>query len=229
MSSVQNFSRRTPLSHEVTDWLRERIVSGQWPRDERIPSEFELIDQLGVSRGTLREAIKALSHVGMLEVLRGDGTYVRAANEFDGAAQQVFREHKDTDVLQLRFALDTQAARLAALTADARAVAKLGDLLSARRRAWQSQDIQGWIDADWRFHLAVAQASGNRLLHEVYTSFTDIFHGTKMHQRLLDGFDGCLAAGHEELVAAIEARDEQLAAASVHANLEYCMSWAQRA
>lgn len=228
MSSTQHFSRRGPLSHEVTDWLRERIVSGQWKRDERIPSEFELMEQLQVSRGTLREAIKALSHAGMLEVLRGDGTYVRAANEFDGAAQQVYREHKDTDVLQLRFALDTQAARLAALRADAGEMAKLRELLDNRRRAWHDGDIQAWIDADWKFHLVVAEASGNRLLHEVYTSFNDIFHGTKMHQRLLDGFDGCLAAGHEELLGAIEARDEETAAASVLANLEYCMSWAQR-
>lgn len=228
MSSTQHFSRRGPLSHEVTDWLRERIVSGQWKRDERIPSEFELMEQLQVSRGTLREAIKALSHAGMLEVLRGDGTYVRAANEFDGAAQQVYREHKDTDVLQLRFALDTQAARLAALRADAGEMAKLRELLDDRRRAWHAGDIQAWIDADWKFHLVVAEATGNRLLHEVYTSFNDIFHGTKMHQRLLDGFDGCLAAGHEELLGAIEARDEKTAAASVLANLEYCMSWAQR-
>lgn len=228
MSSMQHFSRRGPLSHEVTDWLRERIVSGQWKRDERIPSEFELMEQLQVSRGTLREAIKALSHAGMLEVLRGDGTYVRAANEFDGAAQQVYREHKDTDVLQLRFALDTQAARLAALRADAGEMATLRELLDDRRRAWHAGDIQAWIDADWKFHLVVAEASGNRLLHEVYTSFNDIFHGTKMHQRLLDGFDGCLAAGHEELLGAIEARDEETAAASVLANLEYCMGWAQR-
>ncbi len=228
MSSTQHFSRRGPLSNEVTDWLRERIVSGQWKRDERIPSEFELMEQLQVSRGTLREAIKALSHAGMLEVLRGDGTYVRAANEFDGAAQQVYREHKDTDVLQLRFALDTQAARLAALRADAGEMAKLRELLDDRRRAWHAGDIQAWIDADWKFHVVVAEASGNRLLHEVYTSFNDIFHGTKMHQRLLDGFDGCLAAGHEELLGAIEARDEKTAAASVLANLEYCMSWAQR-
>ncbi|MGX1749346.1 FadR/GntR family transcriptional regulator [Glutamicibacter protophormiae] len=225
---MQHFSRRGPLSHEVTDWLRERIVSGQWKRDERIPSEFELMEQLQVSRGTLREAIKALSHAGMLEVLRGDGTYVRAANEFDGAAQQVYREHKDTDVLQLRFALDTQAARLAALRADAGEMATLRELLDDRRRAWHAGDIQAWIDADWKFHLVVAEASGNRLLHEVYTSFNDIFHGTKMHQRLLDGFDGCLAAGHEELLGAIEARDEETAAASVLANLEYCMGWAQR-
>lgn len=88
MSSAHDFSQRRPLSRDVTDWLRDRIISGQWPRDERIPSEFELMEQLQVSRGTLREAIKALSHVGMLEVLRGDGTYVRATSEFDGAAQQ---------------------------------------------------------------------------------------------------------------------------------------------
>lgn len=228
MSSAHDFSQRRPLSRDVTDWLRDRIISGQWPRDERIPSEFELMEQLQVSRGTLREAIKALSHVGMLEVLRGDGTYVRATSEFDGAAQQVYRQHNDTDVLQLRFALDTQAARLAVLNAEASEVAALRELLNERQRAWQAEDIQGWIDADWQFHLMIAEASGNRLLHEVYTSFNDIFHGSKMRHRLLSGFDGCLEAGHEELLKAIQERDEDLAVSTVHVNLEYCMSWAQR-
>jgi len=218
--------RRVPLTQDVTDWLRERIASGQWPRDERIPSEFELMEQLQVSRGTLREAIKALSHVGMLEVRRGDGTYVRAANEFDGAAQQVFREHRDEDVLQLRFALDTQAARLAARVAGTQDLQQLRSLLEARRSAWAAQDAEAWIEADWHFHLKVAQASGNRLLHEIYGSFGDIFHGTKMGQRLREGFDGCLPTGHEDLVDALERRDEEAAAATVNSNLDYCMTWA---
>jgi len=187
------------------------------------------MEQLQVSRGTLREAIKALSHVGMLEVRRGDGTYVRANNELDGAARQLFRSHRDQDVLQLRFALDTQAARLACQSAGKFEISRMHSFLDVRRRAWDTLDLEQWIAADWNFHLVVAEASGNRLLHEVYGGFKEIFHGTKMGQRLREGFDGCLAAGHEELVLAIERGDEEAATATVNSNLAYCMNWAMDA
>lgn len=62
-------------------------------------------------------------------------------------------------------------------------------------------------------------------MHEIYESFGDVFHGTKMVQRLADGFDGCLHAGHEALADAIEAGDPEAAAKSVIENLDYCMSW----
>ena len=216
---------RAPLAQEVTAWLREAVVSGRWALHERIPSEFELMAHLEVSRGTLREAVKALTHAGMLEVRRGDGTYVRAASEIDGAARQAYREHTDEEVLQLRFALDTQAARLAARTAEDEDLVALRAMLDRRREAWAARDVEPWIAADWQFHLKVAESSGNGLLHELYASFGDVFHGTKMAQRLRDGFDGCRRAGHETLVAAIAARDEDAAVATVNANLEYCMSW----
>jgi DNA-binding FadR family transcriptional regulator len=184
---------------------------------------------LGVSRGTLREAVKALAHAGMLEVRRGDGTYVRATSEISGTARRAYREYDDEDVLQVRFALDTQAARLAAQAmqeeADDVAVAALRDMLARRREAWAEQDLEGWIAADWDFHQAVAAASGNPLLHELYSSFGDVFHGAKMAQRLRDGFDGCLRAGHEDLADAIAAGDADAAAQTVIANLQYCLKW----
>ena len=67
-------SHRAPLVEEITAKLRELIHSGEWPLQQRIPAEPELMAALGISRGTLREAIKALAHSGMLEVRRGDGT-----------------------------------------------------------------------------------------------------------------------------------------------------------
>jgi DNA-binding FadR family transcriptional regulator len=184
------------------------------------------------SRGTLREGIKALAHAGMLEVRRGDGTYVRATSEISGTARKIYREYADEDVLQVRFALDTQAARLATRLA-ARpggdsAITALRALLARRRQAWAEQDLEQWIAADWDFHLAVAAASGNPLLHELYASFGDVFHGTKMAQRLRDGFDGCLADGHEALVDAIVSGDEEAAVRTVNANLDYCMEWMPR-
>ena len=80
-------SHRPPLAEEITAKLRALIHSGEWPLQQRIPAEPELMAAFGVSRGTLREAIKALAHSGMLEVRRGDGTYVRATSEIAGATR----------------------------------------------------------------------------------------------------------------------------------------------
>ncbi|GHD09097.1 FadR/GntR family transcriptional regulator [Zhihengliuella salsuginis] len=216
---------RPPLAGEVVTRLRDAVASGRWRVGDRIPPEHELVTEFGVSRGTLREAVKALAHTGVLEVLRGDGTYVRATSEISGTAQRVYREHADEDVLQARFALDTQTARLAARAADAAVVADVRGLLAQRRAAWSAADYEAWSAADWAFHLKIAEASGNQLLFELYDSFGDVFHGTKMVQRLEAGFDGCLREGHDELADAIEAGDGDAAVRTVIANLDYCMGW----
>ncbi len=110
-------SNRPALADEITDKLRRMIHSGEWPLQQKIPAEPELMATLGVSRGTLREAIKALAHGGMLEVRRGDGTYVRATSEISGAAQRMYQDHTQEHILEVRVGLDTQAARLAARNA----------------------------------------------------------------------------------------------------------------
>ncbi|WP_347037594.1 GntR family transcriptional regulator [Glutamicibacter halophytocola] len=78
---------RRPLADEVAAKLQDGVAQGRWPVGERIPSEPELMAEFGISRGTLREAIKALARTGMFEVRRGDGTYVRATNEISGTAR----------------------------------------------------------------------------------------------------------------------------------------------
>ncbi|GAA4370960.1 FadR/GntR family transcriptional regulator [Paeniglutamicibacter cryotolerans] len=222
--SLEN-TARLPLSDAVTGQLRNAIVTGVWALHERIPAEPVLMEQLGVSRGTLREAIKALAHSGLLEVRRGDGTYVRATSEIHGAVQRAYRNHSDEEVLQVRFGLDTQAARLACTAATEKQVASMRGLLAQRQLAWDAEDAEAWIGADWAFHLTVAEASGNSLLLELYGSFGDVFHGREMAQRLREGFAGCRSAGHEDLVDAIEAGDAEAACDSVHSNLSYCMEW----
>lgn len=212
-------SHRPPLVEEVTAKLRELIHSGEWPLQQRIPAEPELMAMLGVSRGTLREAVKALAHGGMLDVRRGDGTYVRATSEIAGAAQRLYADHSQVHILEVRVGLDTQAARLAARHATADDVGVMRALLEARRVAWQAGDYSGWARADWDFHVLVAQASANPLLHELYVSFGVVFHADLLRQQARGGFDGLPYEGHGELVDAITARDESAAVESVHRNL----------
>ncbi|XAS66582.1 FadR/GntR family transcriptional regulator [Micrococcaceae bacterium Sec5.7] len=218
-------SHRQPLAEEVTAKLRQMIHSGEWPVQHRIPAEPELMAGLGVSRGTLREAIKALAHSGMLEVRRGDGTYVRSTSEISGAAQRMYKDHTQEHILEVRVGLDTQAARLAARHATAADAAAMRQLLDLRRDAWHSEDYAAWARADWDFHELVAQSSGNPLLHELYVSFGGVFHDDLLRQQRRGGFNGLPHEGHGELVEAIEARNEAAAVASVNRNLNSCAEW----
>ncbi len=218
-------SHRQPLADEITAKLRAMIHSGEWPLQQRIPSEPELTAKLGVSRGTLREAIKALAHSGMLEVRRGDGTYVRATSEMSGAARRMYQDHTEAHILEVRVGLDTQAARLAARHATDDDVSALRGLLAEREKAWHAADYPAWARADWGFHERVAQASRNPLLHELYISFGHVFHDDLLNQQRRAGFDGLPHEGHGALVDAIEARDGDAAVASVNRNLNSCAEW----
>ncbi|GIU54651.1 hypothetical protein NicSoilC12_04000 [Arthrobacter sp. NicSoilC12] len=220
-------SHRPPLAEEITAKLRALIHSGEWPLQQRIPAEPELMAAFGVSRGTLREAIKALAHSGMLEVRRGDGTYVRATSEIAGATQRMYEDHSQEHILEVRVGLDTQAARLAARHATADDLTALRGLLTARRAAWLAEDYAAWARADWDFHARVAEASANPLLHELYVSFGSVFHNDLLRQQRRGGFNGLPHEGHDELVAAIAARDEAAAVESVTRNLNSCAEWLQ--
>ena len=218
-------SHRQPLADEITAKLRAMIQTGEWPLQQRIPSEPELMAKLGVSRGTLREAVKALAHSGMLDVRRGDGTYVRATREMSGAARRMYQDHTGEHILEVRVGLDTQAARLAAKNATADDVSALRALLTEREESWRAGDYAAWARADWGFHERVAKASRNPLLHELYASFGDVFHGDLLKQQPRPGFVGLPHEGHGALVDAIEARDADAAVASVSRNLNSCAEW----
>ena len=181
--------------------------------------------KLGVSRGTLREAVKALAHGGMLEVRRGDGTYVRATSEMSGAARRMYQDHSEQHILEVRLGLDTQAARLAARNATDDDVTALRALLATRDQAWRNGDVEAWADADWQFHEGIARASGNPLLHELYASFGTAFHQDLLKQQRRPGFNGLPRDGHETLLDAVERRNEDAAVASVNRNLNSCAEW----
>lgn len=216
---------RTVLADEITARLRAMIQSGEWAMEQRIPAEPELMALLSVSRGTLREAIKALAHSGMLEVRRGDGTYVRATSEISGAARRMYKDHTPGHVLEVRLALDTQAARLAARNATPEDIAAMRVLLRTWRDSWAAGDFAAWAKADWEFHDLVAKASGNPLLHDLYASFSGALHDDLLVQRSRAGFNGVPGEGHDELVDALEARDAAAAVESVNRNLNSCAEW----
>src|SRR4051812_12704213 len=173
---VRDLVRAAPLVLQVTERFRELIRRGEWAVGARIPGEHHLAGELGVSRGTVREALRALSTTGLLEPRIGDGTYVRATDEITGVLVRDEVADGRTVVLDARAGLEAAAARLAARRAAARgtaagrgkagtdAVAALEDALAARAAAHAARDRAGYVAADAAFHRGVVVASGNPLL-----------------------------------------------------------------
>ena len=165
-------TRRTGLVEQVIGQLRQSVVSGEWPVGTRIPNEPTLSEALGVGRNTVREAVRALAHGGILEVRQGDGTYVRATSEVSGALRRLCGSEL-RDVLQVRRCLEVEGARLAAASRTDEDVARLRQLLE-RRDVLELQDHPAFVEADAALHFAVMAASGNSVLTELYRGLTEV-------------------------------------------------------
>ncbi|MCP9967512.1 FCD domain-containing protein [Actinomadura madurae] len=200
----------------VLDQLQAQVSGGAWAVGARIPAETDLAAQLGVSRPAVREAIRALSHVGVLEVRRGDGTYVRSSADPRPLLRRVSRASA-RDVFEVQLAYDVQAARLAARRRTDADLARLEDLLRARDEATEP-DAFGAADA--RFHLGVAEATRNPVLIEAMRFFIDRLHESMRMIRLDREVPEAGPARHRAVLDAIAAGDPEAAAAAAAAVVE---------
>ena len=201
--------RRNSLIAQVTDQLRREIREGRWSVGSRIPTEPELTELTGTGRNTVREAVQALVHAGMLERRQGSGTFVIAASDLGGTLGKYFEDARERDILELRQALDTTAAALAAKRRNDADIANLLELLEARRQSWDDEN-PGAIAADVQLHRAVVVASHNAVYLEFYDSLLPVIE-QGIRQRTAKSGDA-FHEEHAELVHAVIDGDADRAA-----------------
>lgn len=206
-------TERTSLVDQVIGQLRLLIESGEWPVGTKIPAEPLLVSTLGVGRNTVREAVRALVHSGMLEPRQGDGTYVLADDDLGIAVLRRLHRAGMLEALEVRSSLERDAARLAATRRTDADIADLRAALAAREAAWFAGDEQQLIIADLRFHRTAVGAAHNGMLADLYGHLTDGLRAVV--ETVLQGpgdeevrFQG---AAHCALVDAIEAGDADAA------------------
>ena len=213
--------RGQTLSDRVIGRLRQQITSGAWPVGSRIPTEPELVLQLGVARNTIREAVRALAHNGLLDIRQGSGTWVVATSELAGVMQRRFATADPAHVTELRGTLESAAAGFAARRRTEDDLRRLDALLEQREQAWASGDRDIFVDADSAFHLAVVAASHNDVLIELYADLGQVIRdslrehfGTQLRpEEYLD---------HARLVEAIRAEDPESATAEATSYTSSC-------
>lgn len=215
------------MHQRVVDELGRRIVGGAWEPGDPLPVEDVLAAEAGVSRGVLREAVKALVAKGMLRVRPRTGTRVLPPEHWNHLDRDVLRwkQAEDATALlhdtgELRRIVEPEAARLAADRAGPDDVRALYDALAAMEAAAAEPGRSGYVEADIAFHRALLDASGNRLLGSLGRAVDIALEHSFLVSTQTPGAVEASLPGHRAVVEAVGARDPSAAAAAVLAIIE---------
>jgi len=216
------FERVRPrkVSAVAAEQIVEAIQRGDFPVGGRLPSEFELAEQMGVSRPSIREALSALQAMALIESRPGSGNYVlRAPSPLDerNAVGLIESEAGCLEVMEAREALEPAVAALAAGKAAKPGLANLRDALKRMSRFAAKNDFEAYFQADKAFHSALADVAGNALVsaavrplidtmdQKVYREFTRHYYLKNVNdlQHVVDL--------HTDILNAVEERDSDTA------------------
>ncbi len=220
------------LAEAVAEQLMAMIAKGQLKQGDRLPTEPELMEQFNVGRSTLREAVKSLVVAGLLETRRSSGTFV-SESYTDYLSQRlnwdmVFSKQELRHIIEIRCALEEQAAALAAERATDAEIEKLAQLIEAIRD--MSLGPEKAIEHDIAFHLAVAEASHNPMLFNLVLNIRQLLHGYIKSGYTRRGYGNQAEADeianlHRPVVEAIRARRPDEAKKAMRVHLENTTGW----
>lgn len=206
--------------------IRDAISSGRFRKGDRLPSEFELMKELGVSRNSLREAMKILEALGVIEIRRGDGTYICEdvkSTYIDTIAYSVLLEGSSAEELaEFRQTLDEDVLLLAVRKATEEDIKHLQELINQMRRYFLQGDLKSAGESDTAFHKYLAACTHNRFLERMVSGVYDLFaHSIEANIRKEENFASA-DNHHQAMLECIISRDESRVAKVVEESLS---SW----
>lgn len=212
--------------------IKNMIVSGELAPGDRLPPEKELAERLGLSRNSMREAVKALEVIRVLDVRRGDGTYVTSLEPelLLEAISFVVDMHDDDSMLEIfavRRMLESQATALAAVHADDDAITALLEQIDVLDT---DVDIDTLVDHDVRFHREIVRMAGNGYLSSLVESLTSQTVRARVWRGLTEhGAHARTLSEHRAIAEALADRDPELASALATAHVAGIERWLRQA
>ncbi|MDX9799727.1 MAG: FadR/GntR family transcriptional regulator [Spirochaetia bacterium] len=201
---------RVSMSEEIVEYLKNEILSRRLKTGQRLPAEESLAESMGVGRGTVREALKVLIHMGLVERKR-NGTFV-TEGKLKPDVEIKLDEYRDIiEIIEVRKVIEPALAGFAARRADKDLVEKLELELDEMKNG--AGNVDDFILHDSRFHDLVFEASGNTILETFIKSFKDLM---KKNQAvvLIERYSNIMPKSldfHEKIFKAISIGDEHLA------------------
>lgn len=199
------------LVEQAVEQLRQRITSGAWSVGQRLPTEPELAADLGISRNTVREAVRVLAFSGLVEVRQGDGSYLKTASDPLPAVQALSNcslEH----ARETRHLLEAEAIGLAALRRTEQDLHGLREALRASSNHFHG-DLDDYICCDLAFHQRLVDAAHNPALSELYRYFSSVVAMKLEHSMSRSPRNQAVFDLHEAILDAVERQDPERAKA----------------
>ena len=221
-----------PLTEAAIAEIREMIASEELSPGARLPPEADLAALLGASRNTVREAVRALVTAHVLDVRRGDGTYVTSLRpelllEGIGAAVELMQEGFSLELIGVRRILEPAATALAADRIDETTLETLGEYLQRMRESVTEAER---VEHDAQFHRLVASASGNETLASMLGAVSSRTMRARAWRGVAEeGAGAKTVAQHQEILDALTARDANWAASAALVHVATTEVWFRQA
>lgn len=217
------------LTDDAIAMIKHEIVTGSWGPGDRLPPEPELADQLGISRNSLREAVKALSFLGVLNVRHGGGTYVTSLEPDILLTSLAFvadmhDERALREMFQIRQILEVHAAEQAARAATAEQVQLLRESLKSES---EIADTADYLNHGVNFHRILCDISGNRYLSALVSCLNASSLIQSDPQRVSSDAIARTVTDHTAIVDAIEAGDVERVSAILAQHVTEVEDWAR--
>lgn len=202
----KNVEENDKIYKKVMDQIVELILSGKLKKGDKLPPERQLAEELSVGRPTLKQALSALEALGIINSRHGGGNYITfdTSNVFNPLVLKFYlNEGKQFDILEFRYILEIQMARLAALKSSSEQIEALSVIIEKMKNV---TCLDERLDLNSQFHLEIAKISGNALIFSIYDSIVDLV----IKQTLLtDGVE--FYESHRKIFEAIKNKDPEKA------------------
>ena len=214
--------RRATLPQEIVSSIADIITSGIWKPGDMIPTEKDLAARFGVGRSTIREAVKSLVMIGVLEARAGEGSFVREPTSrlLSGAFRWglLLSERNLDDFVDVRMFIESECAWRAAQAPEASAVDELfeiHDVMVARQN-----DHAQFIEWDNRFHVCIAEMAHNKIFTNIASTIQQIVRAWYPVTYSLEGTKAATVREHLRIAKAIQAADPSAARDAMTGHLQ---------
>lgn len=220
----------TKVYQKVMEQIMESIKDGTLKRGDRLPSERDLVDQLGVSRTSIREALRALEIIGLIESRQGEGNFI-SEQPGEGLFQSLsmlfmLRDRNHVEVLEFRKIMEVG---IIALAAERITDEELEELRAIIQKFKTNTDEKENMKLDTEFHYVIVSACGNNMLSDVFKALSALVDQFIKEARTTMMSDAenqvILLEQHEKIFNALEAHDSALAEKVLKEHLDFC-GWA---
>ncbi|GAQ51011.1 FadR/GntR family transcriptional regulator [Streptomyces acidiscabies] len=214
------------LADDLAEQLLTAIIDGQYPPDSALPPEGELSGIGGVSRLTVREAVKALRAQNVVRVVRGRGTYVNPPDRWTALEPVVRAASRSASgalserLIEARRLIENGACELAATRRTEKDLADLRRQLELMREAAEHADTELFVQADIDFHDIVMRASGNLFVPLLFEPFGALLVEGRRETSAVPEIRTHAIAHHERVLAALELGDAEAARAAMDGHME---------